>query len=257
MGAWCHPSPGHCHLACIPGGSWEEQDPAIKCKKPYWCRPPQNLTPSSATTHDAPTSHFTCGVVSVVPQMWGARPSLGLQRQAEGRRDRVLVFQPSAQGGTSPKGGTAHTGTWGIPTDAGGEEVPVDLAQELGQGAGEEGEVELVSDEVPSPAQETHQGLGIGVQLCGFSKRAVSPAPCQTSSVPQPCAIASSHRIASAGHGMSHQQCVCSWLGPERPGRTSHRRSRDGCARGAAARGPAGTGPAGQSSLAPGCQEQL
>lgn len=161
------------------------------------------------------------------------------------------------RGGTSPKGGTAHTGTWGIPTDAGGEEVPVDLAQELGQGAGEEGEVELVSDEVPSPAQETHQGLGIGVQLCGFSKRAVSPAPCQTNSVPQPCAIASSHRIASAGHGMSHQQCVCSWLGPGRPGRTSHRRSRDGCARGAAARGPAGTGPAGQSSLAPGCQEQL
>lgn len=39
--------------------------------------------------------------------------------------------------------------------------MPVDLAQELGQSAGEEGEIKLVSDEVPSPAQEIHQGLGI------------------------------------------------------------------------------------------------
>lgn len=161
------------------------------------------------------------------------------------------------RGGTSPKGCTAHVGTWGISTDADGEEMTIDLAQELWQGAGKEGEVKLVLDEVPSLAQETHQGLGVGMQLCGFSKRAVSSAPCQPSSVPQPHAITSSHRIASSGHGKSHQQGVCSWLGLGQPGRTPHRRSRDGCARGAAAQGAAGTGPAGQSSLAPGCQEQL
>lgn len=39
--------------------------------------------------------------------------------------------------------------------------MPVDLAQELGQSAGEERDIKLVSDEVPSPAQEIHQGLGI------------------------------------------------------------------------------------------------
>lgn len=75
------------------------------------------------------------------------------------------------------QGAPAQEGTWGIPADAGGEEVPIDLAQELGQGAGEEGEVKLVSDEVPSPAQEIHQGLGIGVQLCGCNRRAMAPAP--------------------------------------------------------------------------------
>lgn len=161
------------------------------------------------------------------------------------------------RGGTSPKGGTAHVGTWGTSTDADREEMAIDLAQELGQGAGEEREVKLVSDKIPSTAQETHQGLGVGMQLCGFSKRAVSPAPCQPSSVPQPRAITSSHRIASSGHGTSHWQGGCSWLGLGQPGRTPHRRSRDGCARGAAAQGAAGTGPAGQSSLAPSCQEQL
>jgi len=55
--------------------------------------------------------------------------------------------------------------------------LPVDLAQELGQGTGEEGEVKLISDEVPSPAQEIHQGLGVGVQLCGRSSRAIALAP--------------------------------------------------------------------------------
>lgn len=57
--------------------------------------------------------------------------------------------------------------------------MPVDLAQELGQSAGEEGEIKLVSDEVPSLAQEIHQGLGIGVQLCGHTGRDVALAPCQ------------------------------------------------------------------------------
>lgn len=39
--------------------------------------------------------------------------------------------------------------------------MSIDLAQELGQSAREEREIKLVSDEVPSPAQEIHQGLGI------------------------------------------------------------------------------------------------
>lgn len=57
--------------------------------------------------------------------------------------------------------------------------MPVDLAQELGQSAGEEGEIKLVSDEVPSLAQEIHQGLGIGVQLCGHRGRDMALASCQ------------------------------------------------------------------------------
>lgn len=57
--------------------------------------------------------------------------------------------------------------------------MPVDLAQELGQSTGEEGEIKLVSDEVPSPAQEIHQGLGVGVQLCGHRGRDVALAPHQ------------------------------------------------------------------------------
>lgn len=67
--------------------------------------------------------------------------------------------------------------TWGIPANAGWEEVPIDLAQELGQGVGEEGEVKLVSDEVTSPAQEIHQGLGIGVQLCRHTRKDMVLAP--------------------------------------------------------------------------------
>lgn len=57
--------------------------------------------------------------------------------------------------------------------------MPVDLAQELGQSAGEEGEIKLVSDEVSSLVQEIHQGLGIGVQLCGHRGRDVTLAPRQ------------------------------------------------------------------------------
>lgn len=95
-----------------------------------------------------------------------------------------------------PQAGTgwpSQEGTWGIPADTGGEKMPIDLAQELGQGTGEEGEVELVSDEVPSPPQEIHQGLSIGVQLCRCSGRAMGPAPHRThatrNGVP-PCALA-------------------------------------------------------------------
>lgn len=82
-----------------------------------------------------------------------------------------------------PQTGTewpSREGTWGIPADTGREEMPIDLAQELRQGASEEGEVKLVSDEVPSPAQEIHQGLGVGVQLCGCSGKAMAPLVHQT-----------------------------------------------------------------------------
>lgn len=101
-----------------------------------------------------------------------------------GCQGRLLVTQPPAwgtlMGPQAGMGWRSQEGTWGIPADAVGEEVPVDLAQELGQGAGEEGEVELVSDEVPSPAQEIHQALGVGVQLCRCRGRAIAPAPHQT-----------------------------------------------------------------------------
>lgn len=117
----------------------------------------------------------------------------------------------------------SQEGTWGIPADTGWEEMPVDLAQELGQGAGEEGEVELVSDEVPSPAQEIHQGLGVRVQLCRCRGRAIALAPHQThaarNGVP-PCALAparppgSPHRlvlarqVSSARRAQAARPCV-------------------------------------------------
>lgn len=57
--------------------------------------------------------------------------------------------------------------------------MPVDLAQELGQSAGEKREIKLVSDEVPSLAQEINQVLSIGVQLCGHRGRDMALAPHQ------------------------------------------------------------------------------
>lgn len=190
--------------------------------------------------------------------------SVGTRRGQDGQG--VGVPEPPARGWrvpTGPWGGTARAGTWSIPAGTGGEEVPVDLAQELGQGAGEEGELDLVPDEVPGPAQETHQRLGVGVQLWGRSKRTTSLAPCRHGMPPlsparhSPRALALSHRIASPGHGRSPQQGGRRRPGPGLPGRTPRRRSRGGCARGAAARGAAATGPAARSSSVPGCQGRL
>lgn len=52
--------------------------------------------------------------------------------------------------------GPAKEDTWGIPAATVGEDLPIDIAQKLWQSMGEEGEIQLVSDEVPSPAQEIH-----------------------------------------------------------------------------------------------------
>lgn len=80
--------------------------------------------------------------------------------------------------------------------------MPVDLAQELRKSAGEEGEIKLVSDEVPSPAQEIHQGLSIGVKLCGHRGRDMALVPHQKwspSLLPSPSMTPSSpHRLILA-----------------------------------------------------------